>query len=113
VSAPQSWRKAIAVAIGAAILAAGTQLGMDPQTIAWIGGLISALIIGQGVVDYFTKIPNNTYGWRRIFAGIAGAIVLTLGPQIGLSPSACQWITTILGAFIVGQSVADAKVQPA
>lgn len=111
VKEPESWRKAIAAAIGAIVLAVGSQLGMDPEVIQWLGGLFTALILGKGVHDYITKMPTSTYTWRKVIAAVVGALVLALGPQIGIPEDTCQWIVAVIGGFIGGQMIADAKAK--
>ena len=44
-------RKLWAAVIGAAIVALGDQLGLAPDTVQWIGTIITGYVVGQGIAD--------------------------------------------------------------
>lgn len=48
---------------------------------------------------------------RKLWAAIVGAVVVSLGDQLGLAPETVQWVATILTGYIVGQGIADAGAQ--
>jgi hypothetical protein len=52
---------------------------------------------------------------RKLWAAVVGTLIVTLGQNLGLDPSAVQWAAGIIAAYILGQSHVDAaaaKHQP-
>jgi len=46
---------------------------------------------------------------RRFWAGLLGAVLVYVGPQIGISEEQTMWIAGIISAWIVGDSLSKTK----
>ena len=54
------------------------------------------------------KIDMQKLKSRKLWAAVIGAVIVSAGPQLGLTPDITQWIATIVTGYVVGQGIADA-----
>ena len=45
---------------------------------------------------------------RKLWATIIGALIVSGGKEVGLTPDMTQWIATIVTGYVIGQGIADA-----
>jgi hypothetical protein len=50
------------------------------------------------------KMPNS---WKKMAATALAAVVVAIGPQLGLTADQSHWIAGALMTFILGQGAAD------
>ena len=54
------------------------------------------------------KIDMQKLKSRKLWAAVIGAVIVSAGPQLGLTPDITQSIATIVTGYVVGQGIADA-----
>lgn len=54
------------------------------------------------------KIDMQKLKSRKLWAAIIGSVIVSAGPELGLSPEVTQWIAQIVIGYVVGQGIADA-----
>lgn len=44
-------RKLWAAVLGSVIVTLGSQLGLDPEVVQWVGTIVTGYVVGQGIAD--------------------------------------------------------------
>ena len=77
------------------------------------GGTKPGILIKLKALMELKRLTKNTtmiakLKSRKLWATIIGSLIVTAGPEFGLSPDVTQWIATIVTGYVIGQGIADA-----
>ena len=76
---------------------------MRPKLFPKVKLLLEIRRLTKNKANMFNKLKS-----RKLWATILGSIIVTVGPELGLSPDVTQWIATIVTGYVIGQGIADA-----